>query len=230
GQAAGDRLVVLEDRPRDRVIRSRQRHGDVAGQVGRARREQRARSARQQAGGRAAAQEAAPGGLAARGICSGDPALSWVHATSGRVRGGALTEHSVNARCYRLELLPWGILRKTFRITDQITYQELGAERGGEPGKVVGEPGDVRLVVLHRDQPLLDLSPGRQEDPAIVLVEPVRVAVGIVDAEEAAEVADRFGGEHHAALGADRYHLSVQAVPVDLRLQAGDRLLPQRLD
>ena len=47
--------------------------------------------------------------------------------------------------------------------------------------------------MLYGDEPLLDFPPGRQEDPAIVLKQPVCVAVPVVNAEETAVVADRFG-------------------------------------
>src|SRR6516164_8525566 len=39
-----------------------------------------------------------------------------------------------------------------------------------ERAEVLDEEVHVRLVVLHGDQPLLDLAPGRQEDPAVVLI------------------------------------------------------------
>src|SRR5260370_27728620 len=70
---------------------------------------------------------------------------------------------------------------------------------GSEDSEVIGKAGDVGLVVLDRDQPLLHLPPGRQEDPSVVLEQPVRLAAGVVDAEEPAEIADRLGGEHHAS-------------------------------
>ena len=49
------------------------------------------------------------------------------------------------------------------------------ADRSGEDAEVLHEAVDVGLVVLDRDEPLLDLAPGREEDPAVVLIEPVRV-------------------------------------------------------
>ena len=64
-----------------------------------------------------------------------------------------------------------------------------GANFCGEGAEVGDEAVDVRFVVLHGDQPLLDLAPGRQEHPAVVLEQPVRVAEGVVDGEEAAVVA-----------------------------------------
>src|SRR5467141_3794489 len=82
----------------------------------------------------------------------------------------------------------------------------------GEDSEVLDQAVDVRLVVLHRDEPLLDLAPRRQENPAVVLVEPVRVTVPVVRAEEAAVVGDRFGGEDHAALGARGDHVRDEAV------------------
>ena len=99
-----------------------------------------------------------------------------------------------------------------------------------ERGEVLHQAVDVRLVVLDRDQPLLALPPRRQEHPAVVLVQPVRVAVRVVDAEEVAEVPDRVGREHHAALGADGDHVRGQAVADDLSLEPGHGLLPERLD
>src|SRR6478736_9829015 len=77
----------------------------------------------------------------------------------------------------------------------------------GEDGEILDQAVDIRLIVLHRDQPLLDLAPRRQENSAVVLVEPVRVAVPVVHAEEAAVAGDRVGGEHHAALGAGGDHV-----------------------
>src|SRR5690242_11886414 len=84
----------------------------------------------------------------------------------------------------------------------------------GEFSEVCGQAVDIRLIVLHRDQPLLDLAPRRQENSAVVLVEPVRVAVPVVHAEEAAVVGDRVGGEHHAALGAGGDYVGGEAVVV----------------
>src|SRR5579884_112718 len=72
----------------------------------------------------------------------------------------------------------------------------------GEFSEVRDQAVDIRLIVLHRDQPLLDLAPRRQENPAVVLVEPVGVAVPVVHAEEAAVVRHRVGGEDDTALGA----------------------------
>src|SRR2546430_10445393 len=72
----------------------------------------------------------------------------------------------------------------------------------GEDSEVLDQAVDVRLVVLHRDEPLLDLAPRRQENPAVVLVEPVRMAVPVVHAEEAAVVGYFVVCEYDAALGA----------------------------
>src|SRR5947209_3725490 len=49
----------------------------------------------------------------------------------------------------------------------------------GEFSEVCDQAVDIRLIVLHRDQPLLDLAPGREENPAVGLVETVRVAVAV---------------------------------------------------
>src|SRR5260370_12330470 len=76
------------------------------------------------------------------------------------------------------------------------------ADGPGEDGEVLDQAVDVGFVVLDRDQPLLDLAPRREEDAAVVLIEPVRVAVPGRHAQETAVAGDRFGGEHHAALGA----------------------------
>src|SRR5947208_1565968 len=81
-----------------------------------------------------------------------------------------------------------------------------------EVGEVCDEPVDIRLIVLHRDQPLLDLAPRRQENPAVVLVEPVRVAVPVVHAEEAAVVGHCVRCEYHTALGARGDHVRDEAV------------------
>src|SRR5215475_11887790 len=100
----------------------------------------------------------------------------------------------------------------------------------GEDGEVLYQAVDIRLTVLYRDQPLLDLAPRRQENPAVVLVEPVRVAVPVVHAEEAAVAGDRFGREHHAALGARGDHVRGEAVFVYGVLYAGGGALTEPLD
>src|SRR5580698_8120622 len=86
-------------------------------------------------------------------------------------------------------------LGRYFRVTDG----------RGESSEVRDETLDVGLIVLHRDQPLLDFPPGRQEHSAVVLEEPVRVTERILNAAEAAEIPDRPGREHHAALRAHRH-------------------------
>src|SRR3954468_19149739 len=79
----------------------------------------------------------------------------------------------------------------------------------GDPGNVVGEPGevgrepiDIVAVVLNRKQPLLHLPPWREKHPAIVLPKPVQVAESGVDVKEVAEFAHRLAAERHAPLGA----------------------------
>ena len=57
--------------------------------------------------------------------------------------------------------------------------QELICSRSCDVGD---EPVDVLVGVLDRHQPLLDLAPRRQEDAAVVLHQPVRLAVPAVDA------------------------------------------------
>src|SRR5512146_3246666 len=42
-----------------------------------------------------------------------------------------------------------------------------GAYGLGEFSEVCDQALDIRLIVLHRDQPLLDLAPRRQENPAV---------------------------------------------------------------
>ena len=60
-------------------------------------------------------------------------------------------------------------------------------------------------VVLHGEQPLLDLAPRRQEDAAVVLHQPVQVAEPVVDVEEVAVgCAPGRSRKRDAALGADR--------------------------
>src|ERR1700739_2942065 len=110
-------------------------------------------------------------------------------------------------------------LRKSFRVTyltftsDSVALWPHRCRKGRE---VADEPVDIGLVVLDRHQPLLDLAPRRQEDAAIVLKEPMRVAVGIPDGEEVTEVAHRPGRKHHAPLGAYRHDPRVQVVLRDL--------------
>jgi hypothetical protein len=60
----------------------------------------------------------------------------------------------------------------------------LSSDRRAERTEVRHQPVDARCVMLHGDQPLLDLPPRRQEDPAVVLEQPVRVAVPVVDGQE----------------------------------------------
>ncbi len=96
-----------------------------------------------------------------------------------------------------------------------------GATAVGEPGEVGGEPVDIVLVVLNRQQPLLHLPPWREKHTAIVLHEPVQVAQSGVDLQEVAELADPVAAERHAALGADGHDVPAEAV-------LGDRRLPAR--
>src|SRR6185437_10931858 len=100
----------------------------------------------------------------------------------------------------------------------------------GEFSEVCDQAVDIRLIVLHRDQPLLDLAPRRQENSAVVLVEPVRMAVPVVHAEEAAVVGDRVGGEHHAALGAGGDYVGGEAVVVYRLADARGGALAEVLD
>src|SRR5579871_4635205 len=92
-----------------------------------------------------------------------------------------------------------------------------GANFCGEGAEVADEPVDVRFVVLYGDQPLLDLAPGRQEHPAVVLEQPVSVTERAVDGEELAVVPDDFRAEDDAALGAGGHHPTVQAELLDYR-------------
>src|ERR1700748_1433983 len=91
----------------------------------------------------------------------------------------------------------------------------------GEDGEVLDQAVDIRFVMLHGDQPLLDLAPRRQENAAVALVEPVRVAVPVVHAEEAAIAGHGVRREHDAALGARGDHVRDEAVFVYGVLYAG---------
>src|SRR6516164_10558927 len=93
----------------------------------------------------------------------------------------------------------------------QASFCWLRMDCGGESAEVPHQPVDVRLVVLDGDQPLLDLAPGRQEDPAVVLEQPVRVAERVIGGEEAAVVGDGLVREDDAAFRADGYHAPVQS-------------------
>jgi hypothetical protein len=104
------------------------------------------------------------------------------------------------------------------------------ADGPGEDGEVLDQAVNVRLIVLHRDQPLLDLAPGRQENPAVVLEKPVRVAVPVVHAEEAAIVRYRLVGEDHAALGARGDHVRGQSVVVDGSFYTANGALAEAFD
>src|SRR5690348_17275364 len=89
-----------------------------------------------------------------------------------------LTEQSVNTT------YSCGVVRdKSFR--DKIRSR---CHRTGEHAEVPDQPVDVLLIVLHRDEPLFDLAPGREEHATVVLEQPVGVAVAVVDAQEAAVV------------------------------------------
>src|ERR1035441_6640522 len=103
----------------------------------------------------------------------------------------------------------------------------LRPDRGGKGGKIRHELVNIVRIVLNRDQPLLDLAPWRQEDAAVVLEQPVGMAVRIVEAEEAAEVADRLGREDHAALCPDGDHARGEPVSADFSLYPFDGTLAQ---
>src|SRR5690348_12221033 len=111
-------------------------------------------------------------------------------------------------------------------------YLILGFWSGGpgEDGEVLDQAVYIRFVMLHRDQPLLDLAPRRQENPAVVLVEPVRVAVPVVHAEEAAIAGHGVRREHDAALGARGDHVRDETVFVYGVLYAGGGALAEALD
>src|ERR1039458_8954537 len=94
----------------------------------------------------------------------------------------------------------------------------LRPNRSREGREILDKTVYVVRIVLNRDQPLLGFAPRRQEDAAVVLEQPVGVAVGVVDFKEVAEVADRLGGEDHAALGADRHDPRLKPVSADLPL------------
>jgi hypothetical protein len=84
--------------------------------------------------------------------------------------------------------------------------------------------------VLDRHQPLLDLAPRRQEDPAVVLHEPVGVPVAAVERPEVPEVPDPGGQERHASLRAGRHDVPLLAVPVDDVLETVAHADPQSLE
>ena len=62
----------------------------------------------------------------------------------------------------------------------------------GEHTEIRDQTIDVGLIVLNRDEPLLGLAPGRKKDAAVVLEQPVGVAVPVVDGQVVAVVADRL--------------------------------------
>ena len=67
---------------------------------------------------------------------------------------------------------------------------------------------DIGGVVLDRDEPLFGLSPGWQEHPTVVLEQPVRMVVPVVNLEEVPVVANRLGREGDATLRPDRHDVS----------------------
>jgi len=76
--------------------------------------------------------------------------------------------------------------------------------------EVADEAVDVGAVVLDRDEPLLGLAPGREEDATVVLDQPMGVVVPVVDLEEVAVVMYRLNREGDATLRPDRDDVSRQ--------------------
>ena len=83
------------------------------------------------------------------------------------------------------------------------------------------EPVDVVAIVLHGQEPLLNLPPWREEHTAIVLHQPVQLAVSGVDLQEVTELAHRVTPKRHAPLGPDRHDVPVVAVAGDHVVEGG---------
>src|SRR5258708_17241970 len=84
--------------------------------------------------------------------------------------------------------------------------------------------------MLNRDQPLLRLAPRWQEHPAVVLEQPVRMTVLVVDRDEVAEVAYRLRAEDDAALSTDRHDVRWEIVTLDRPIDAVDGECAQSVD
>ena len=109
-------------------------------------------------------------------------------------------------------------------------FDRQPVRRSARWAKFADEPVDVLVGVLHRHQPLLDLAPRRQEGAAVVLHQPVGVAVAAVEGEEVTEVVHLVGQERDAALRSGRDHPPRQPVLVDHALQPGLHARAQVLD
>src|ERR1700733_7762767 len=121
---------------------------------------------------------------------------------------------------------PWcvsllGSYRSGLSIGSVGSVGSVGSYGSGEDAEVRYEAVDVGFVVLDRDQPLLDLAPWREENAAVVLIEPVRVAVPVVHAQEAAVAGDGLGREHYAAFGAGGDHVGGEIRGCDGLLDSG---------
>src|SRR5258708_744060 len=84
--------------------------------------------------------------------------------------------------------------------------------------------------MLNRDQPLLRLAPRWQEHAAVVLQQPVRMTVLVVDRDEVAEVAYRLRAEDDAALSTDRHDVRWEIVTLDRPIDAVDGECAQSVD
>src|SRR6185437_13639816 len=82
--------------------------------------------------------------------------------------GLTLTEQSVNNRYYGASLGA-SYLRQKGHLAGETRPKPArsAGDRGGERGEVRHQQVYVRLIVLDRDQPLLDLAPRRQEHAAV---------------------------------------------------------------
>ena len=103
---------------------------------------------------------------------------------------------------------------------------QIGAKRS----RLATATVDVVSAVLDRQRPLLHLPPRRQEHAAVVLVQPVGVAVAGVVAAEVAVVADAHRREHDGALGPVGADVAGQAVPAERVADPLDELLAQLVE
>src|SRR5258706_15209639 len=84
--------------------------------------------------------------------------------------------------------------------------------------------------MITRKQPGWVIPPGGQEPPAVVLEQPVRMAVLVVDRKKIAEVPYRLSAEDDTALGPDRHDARRETVAFDRRGDAIDGLRAQRVN
>ena len=100
-------------------------------------------------------------------------------------------------------------------VVDRRRRAVMRAGRAAKRSRLAAATVDVVSGVLDRQRPLLHLPPRREEHAAVVLVQPVGVAVAGVVAAEVAVVADAHRREDDRALGAVGADVAGQAVAAE---------------